>query len=193
MWLRVTGDSPVCDVRAVFDRRAVANYLAKYVAKPTDQFEWPPSAIREFAADMHGRRMLHTFGACYAEDVENAHPEEQCIRAEPLVSANKVVHAARAGCGYARYAVELMSRCGGWVRDALGTAAFPKTTAAAAPADWEHARLVDCLRQISTWDANTTPLTTTHWDKAAATERAYARRQLTWAWIPNEHMGCHHP
>ena len=133
VWLSVTGDSPICDVRAIFDRKAAANYVAKYVSKPTDQANWPPPALREFAVDMHGRRMIHTFGECYALDVEAAHPEEQCIKAEPLVSANKVVHAAKAGCAYGRYAIELMSRCGGWIRDAIGTAAFPRTTAAAAP------------------------------------------------------------
>lgn len=184
VWLRVTGDSPICDVRAIFDRKAAANYVAKYVSKPTDQANWPPSALREFAADMHGRRMLHTFGACYAEDVEDAHPEEQCIQAEPLVSANKVVHAARRGCAYARYAVELLSRCGGWLRDAIGPAAYPRTTAAAAPSDWEHERLVYCLRAIGRAEPDDKPARSTHWDDAAATERAYARRQLTWTWVP---------
>lgn len=75
-WKKVTGDSCVVDVRAVFDRGKVAKYVAEYVAKPQELHTWPADAICEFAAHMHGRRMIATFGnlskkPCEVSDKEN--------------------------------------------------------------------------------------------------------------------------
>ncbi len=178
VWRRVTGDSEIVDVRAVHSRSSAANYVAKYVAKPTDQANWPAAALCEFADALHGKRMLHTFGACYAEQVEPETPGTKSEPAEPLLSANRLVWAANRGHAYARTAVELLNRCNGWLRNALGPAATPARIVRVPLEPWENERLLICLRAVATDDANAEPPAKTHWETHAAAEHAHARRQL---------------
>lgn len=61
-WLRVTGDSPIVDIRAVIDRRNVAEYIGRYVGKPIGWASWKLEELSEFARAMQGKRLVHTFG-----------------------------------------------------------------------------------------------------------------------------------
>jgi len=179
VWKRVTGDSKIVDVRAVHSRAAAANYVAKYVSKPTNQAAWTNAELCEFADALHGKRMLHTFGACYAEEVEPPTPGTKSVPAEPLLSANRLVWAANRGHAYARTAVELLNRCNGWLRNVLG-AAFKPAGAVRVPLEpWEHERLLTCLRTVATDAADAPPTIHTRWEIADAREHAHARRQLT--------------
>lgn len=62
-WLAATGDSDVVDIRAVHSQQSVAKYLAAYVAKSAAMERWHGDQVREYAAALHGRRLIGTFGA----------------------------------------------------------------------------------------------------------------------------------
>lgn len=70
-WLGVTGDSKVCDIRAVPDRAKIARYVAEYVSRPNEVAKWGWEAIDEYAEAMHGRRLVHTFGSAHGIKVED--------------------------------------------------------------------------------------------------------------------------
>jgi hypothetical protein len=78
MWLKATGDSDIVWISAVADRRASARYLAKYVAKSADLYDWPVDAIADFALQTRGLRMCGTYGSLRKEplvsDVDEAEP-----------------------------------------------------------------------------------------------------------------------
>lgn len=61
-WALASGGSPIVWIEAVNDAKKLAKYLADYIAKPADVLDWEPDVICEFAAAMHGKRMIHTFG-----------------------------------------------------------------------------------------------------------------------------------
>jgi len=60
-WEAASG-SPVCDIRRVPSREALTRYVTKYVSKCQDPSELPESCIAEWAASVHGMRMLQSFG-----------------------------------------------------------------------------------------------------------------------------------
>lgn len=69
-WRAITGDSPVVDIRAVRSRKNAAQYVAKYSAKPTDLKFWPLHAIADFAAAIHRRRLVLTFGSLHGHKLD---------------------------------------------------------------------------------------------------------------------------
>lgn len=111
-WLRCTGDSAIVDVRAVHDRASVASYIAEYVAKPQALHTWQADSILEFAAHMHGRRMVATFGKCHAINVDPT-PEPEIPRsARYLGDLVSMVDRAKLGCRHARKACEILCKLG---------------------------------------------------------------------------------
>ena len=179
VWLRVTGDSKIVDVRAVHSRSAAANYIAKYVAKPSDAAHWPPAAVCEYADAMHGKRLIHTFGKSYAVEVDDESPDVQKRVVEPLCTANHVLHAARKGDAYGLLARELISRAGGFAAKLVDPCNTPKTSVPVPLQDWEWVRLITCLRELGSRATRDECPQYTHWDLLAKRELAAARRQLT--------------
>lgn len=186
VWLRVTGDSPVVDVRAVHSRTSAANYVAKYVAKPTGSVTWPANALCEYADAMHGRRMVHTFGASYAEEVEPANAGEQKVTAEPLCTANRLIHLGYKNDAYAKYAIELLSRCSYHVRSTLGIKAPLRSTGLPPLNEVEHDRLVHCLRWCRGMMPNDDIAQCCHWDRSDSTAITIAPAQLVICWTPDD-------
>lgn len=63
-WEAASG-SPVVDIRRVPSREALVKYVAKYVTKSQDPSALPPDCIAEWAASVHGMRMLQSFGSLH--------------------------------------------------------------------------------------------------------------------------------
>jgi hypothetical protein len=76
-WLKATETAYVVDIRAVPDRAKAATYVAKYVGKGIDCTRWTDDEICEFATAMHGRRLVHTFGAAHAEVTDSITEREK--------------------------------------------------------------------------------------------------------------------
>lgn len=105
MWHEVTGDSMVCDIRAVPSRTAAVRYIADYVAKPLGMAEWGAEAICEFAEAMHGVRMVHTFGKAHAANVEAAEPERETRKSTFVIHAVVLRRLAAEGNAKAEFAL----------------------------------------------------------------------------------------
>lgn len=120
VWHRVTGDSMICDIRAVPDRAKAVAYMADYVAKPVELSIWDPERIREFASAMHGVRMVHTFGKAHKATVEAAEPVEESKATTFVIHSTVLKGLARNGNVKAQFA--MITLCG-WrksVCEALG-------------------------------------------------------------------------
>lgn len=101
-WLQVTGDSQVVDIRAVRSRREAGRYIAKYAAKPADLAAWPMHAIAEFAAAIHRRRMVLTFGTMHGQVVDgDEEPERHQVDRAHVPLAVLEMRCSN-GCGLAR-------------------------------------------------------------------------------------------
>jgi len=101
-WFDVTGHSRVVDIRAVHSRRHASRYVAKYAGKPADLANWPADAIAEYAAAMHRRRMVLTFGCLHGRRVDtDDEPERRAVRSH-RVPLERVEARARGGCSRAR-------------------------------------------------------------------------------------------
>lgn len=119
-WKRCTGDSEIVDIRAVHDRARVARYVAEYVAKPQAMHTWEADAVLEFAAHMHGRRMVATFGVCHATNVDPAEKPELPAFAKYVGDIVSLVDRSAAGSKSARRACELLSQIGPQFQMAMG-------------------------------------------------------------------------
>jgi hypothetical protein len=63
-WHEITGDSSICDIRAVGDSDRCAAYLTKYVSKPIDASLYAcPEKLDEYILAIKGRKTMSTFGA----------------------------------------------------------------------------------------------------------------------------------
>jgi len=63
LWLSVTGDSHIVDVRLVKDENTIARYVSKYLTKPGDnQLYRNHDALCEAIRALKGRRLVTTFG-----------------------------------------------------------------------------------------------------------------------------------
>lgn len=63
-WVQVTGDSPIVDIRKVWNPGHVAKYVSKYVTKPLDAATLKsPQLIREAIEALRGRKLIYAFGA----------------------------------------------------------------------------------------------------------------------------------
>jgi hypothetical protein len=186
VWLRVTGDSPIVDIRAVHSRASAAAYVAKYVSKPTGQSEWDPAELCEFADAMHGRRMVHTFGASYAEELEPENAGEVKVRAEPLCTVNRVLVLAHRGDAYALLARELLAQAGGLVARLAAPQRPDVLRVVIPPTELDHERLVYCLRELASRSPDTPRRAQTHWDLEDEKARVFSERQHAFWWVHAE-------
>lgn len=115
-WLKVTGDSFIVDVRKVNDARQAARYIAAYACKHGQVGSWPPDRIREYAAAMHGRRMVQTFGKSHGVKVDPAPDSERPPGLEPLATVREIGDLANEGHEEARLVVRWGWRLGGAFR-----------------------------------------------------------------------------
>lgn len=75
-WLRVTGDSPIVDVRLLKSDRDAAYYVAKYITKGTSDSVWLDSeSAQEWIAAIKGVRICYTFGIWKGEKLTKKPPD----------------------------------------------------------------------------------------------------------------------
>ena len=149
LWLDVTGDSSVVDIRAVHARTDVIKYLSSYIAKGNGVHEWPPTAVCEYAEGMHGRRLLITFGMRRRPSEEVGEHGEVAITCEVLCSASKLVRAVDRGCPYGRFAAELLGRQSGWGAVVLGIQPLSRRASAVSLDDGDVLLLATALKRIN--------------------------------------------
>jgi hypothetical protein len=112
LWLKITGDSHIVDVRAVADRKKAAAYISRYVAKPVDVTSWCGAEIREYAAAMHGRRLLQTFGIAHNAKLDDDAFDERPTGSTHLCTAFGLARAVAAGVPKALRAKSLLTKMG---------------------------------------------------------------------------------
>jgi len=64
LWLKSTGDSSIVDIRMVKDPVLVAQYVARYAARPAQLAEKSLPEQTELFDAMHGRKICGTWGDC---------------------------------------------------------------------------------------------------------------------------------
>jgi len=119
-WLEVTGDSPICDIRPVPDRRKAVAYMAEYVAKPVELHTWDDDVICEFADAMHGVRMVMTFGKAHKATVESAEPESESKATTFVTHTLTLKRLERAGNAKAEFALNTLKAWNRNVCESLG-------------------------------------------------------------------------
>ena len=128
LWLKITGDSDVVDVRAIHDKAKISKYIAKYVAKPTEMKGWDNRSLCEYALALHGKRLVHTFGSLHGQTVDKEKGKAENTAKESLGTVDRLVRWARLGYGPAVAALEILNRLGRRWRAASGV---PR-------AEWDH-------------------------------------------------------
>jgi len=68
-WETATGDSRIVDIRRVPSRKALVQYVTKYVAKSETPPNMPAPKLAEWATALHGARQMQTFGALHGKAV----------------------------------------------------------------------------------------------------------------------------
>lgn len=148
LWLAVTGDSFVVDIRAIHDRREAAKYVAGYIAKPADVAAWPASAIAEYALALHGRRLMQPFGTARKVDLDDDADDEKFSGGSLLCTAHTLHAACSAGHEPALHAREILARLS--IDHAIASGVTPPTSSGtAAPVeDWELTLAETTLRRL---------------------------------------------
>lgn len=63
LWLAITGDSTIVDIRPIKDRDATSLHVARYAAAPCDLTSFSPGEAVEIVRDLKGRRLCGTWGS----------------------------------------------------------------------------------------------------------------------------------
>lgn len=110
VWKEVTGDSSIVHIKAVRSKRQVAEYIAKYSAKPTDMSHWPVEAVQDYAAAIHRRRMLLTFGTLHNIAVEGDDEHELQRITTDRIPLGQVERRSRIGCRSAQLVLAALAK-----------------------------------------------------------------------------------
>jgi hypothetical protein len=105
-WERATGDSRIVDIRLVKDARQAGRYVASYCAKSSDTSKMPAEQIVEWADQVHGLRMIQTFGALHGQRLDEDLPERSDVSAQAW--ADELARDARRGDTAAQYVLNLV-------------------------------------------------------------------------------------
>ena len=82
-WQLASNGSSIVDVSNVPSASRVVNYVTKYVAKSDDASGFPDDKVVEWAVEVHGLRLVHTFG--------NLHGVQLLEKPESRPGVNKMV------------------------------------------------------------------------------------------------------
>lgn len=152
-WEDVTGDSPIVDIRAIYDRARATTYVAKYVTKPAELSRWTAAELRDYADGMHRRRTLITFGAWHNLACDTDEPEDHDATLSDGCSVGRIRWAARRGCRAAITCEVLAAKAGGlWAR-AMGVpdASMRKHGDADPMTDEHWKEFGEAIRQVQAW------------------------------------------
>lgn len=90
-WSIACPGAVVVDIRKVHGLEGAGRYLAKYVAKEGNLSRLTPEEVREYAAAMHRRRLVLTFGSLHGSSVADDDEEETSLLAEECVTTPTVL------------------------------------------------------------------------------------------------------
>lgn len=79
------GDRVIVHISAVHNRKQLARYIAKYIAKPAELCKWSLACIREYSLAVVGKRMMHTFGTLHGVKLGVDDPNEVDPDSEMLI------------------------------------------------------------------------------------------------------------
>lgn len=97
LWHDITGGSQIVWVEQVYDRFGASKELAKYIGKPQHVAEMTLEQIAEYAAAVHGRRMVQTFGTAHHKTIADEDPSEEPSENAYTVSLSRLMYLARQG------------------------------------------------------------------------------------------------
>jgi len=111
-------DSVIVHISAVHDRKQLARYIAKYIAKPAALGSWPNGSICEYGLAVAGRRMMHTFGSLHGVKLAVEDPNEFETGGRMLMSICELDWRGVQGHKVAREAIALLQhlfpQCRAW-------------------------------------------------------------------------------
>jgi len=107
LWLSVTGDSYIVDIRAIRDSTTAASYIAKYAAKSVDSHVVAHEpALNECIRSFNGRRTFNVFGDWRGLDLsKNPETQFEWVPVAPLV---EILDRAAQGEPWARSILALL-------------------------------------------------------------------------------------
>jgi glutaredoxin len=76
LWLKITGDSMVVDVRSIHSNRKAAEYVARYSSKPTELNSNTVQTNLNIYAALKGKRLCGTFGTAKSIQLTTKRTEE---------------------------------------------------------------------------------------------------------------------
>lgn len=100
-WRLASSGSYIVDIASVSSASSVVAYVTKYVAKSDDSSSIPTPQIAEWAVEVHGLRLVHTFGSLHGVQLLEK-PESQPRLHHALVSPNVLADRAANGDRVAR-------------------------------------------------------------------------------------------
>jgi len=104
LWLNVTGDSSVVDIRPLEDSKEAVHYLTKYVTKGTSNAVWgKPDVAQEWVTATKGVRVAATFGTWRGFALMEVTKDATDWR--PVATLNTVIQQAKAGVAWAMAAL----------------------------------------------------------------------------------------
>lgn len=128
LWLQITGDSRVVDVRRVGANSGAVQYITKYVTKSSDHsIVMSPSHLAEAIVAFTGRRLVSTFGSWRGLQLMERHDHEETSEFasawRPLGPLDDYIRRAAAGSAEALHIMrQLLPR-----REYSGTPPSPPT------------------------------------------------------------------
>lgn len=112
MWLKVTGDSSVVDIRLVKDAQNTIKYVTKYASKPLDHsVVFDRKALKEAIETLKGRKLLWTFGEWRGWTFEEVE-DEKCW--QTVCSLEELLSLASAGDQTAKEMMARLQRSPRW-------------------------------------------------------------------------------
>ena len=153
LWLAVTKDSKIVDVRVVADAAITSRYIATYIAKPSGLDMWPAARIIEFAQAMHGRRLIHTFGTLHGRKVTKLDNGVKPKAGECLMSIHKLLGRVGSDCWRTPIIIWYLERVNRTYARAVGRQWLELTSSHMPLAPFEQAHLVQLAREINAEDS----------------------------------------
>jgi len=97
-WAEIpAGARTVVWVERVGNRRRLADYIGKYVAKPAELDQWPDEPLCEYATAMRGARLVHAFGSLHGKKLGSDDEPNEQPQGEKSLAVLPIIRAARAG------------------------------------------------------------------------------------------------
>lgn len=190
LWFQVTGDSMIVDIRALHDRGEAAKYIAAYVAKPTRMDQWSPAQLREYAAGIHGVRLIQTWGSWTGAAVDSDDQPEPPVATSHLVRLNVVQALIEAGSTIAAAVRRRLCAHEVQWRKAFG---FWMTPAEIDDAKPDELTLAKCFRAMAAME-HTDPSNFATFDRDYRGSGPLPQRsetQLVYGWMPQPEPDPH--